>query len=171
MDNNIFYLSIVEIIIALILSVGIFFVSFKLLKLFFFKQQELESSNVAFAVFCSGIFLSIGLILSELVPSITNVVRTAVVQDNGISTSEVITYAGLSLIIGFVLAVLINAAVFLLFSALTRGINEFEAIKNNNNAVATVIASMLVAITLIVKNSIAVLISSLVPFPEVANFL
>lgn len=169
--DNLFYLSLMEIVIALILSVGIFFVSFKLLKMFFFKQQELQSSNIAFAIFCSGIFLSIGLILSEVVPSITNVVRTAIAQGSGISSGEVITYAGLSLIVGFIMAVLINAAVFMLFSALTRGIDEFESIKNNNTAVATVIASMLVAITLIVKNSIAVLISTMVPFPEVANFL
>ena len=169
--DNMFYLSVMEIVIALILSVGIFFVSFKLLKLFFFRQQDMKSSNVAFAIFCSGIFLSIGLILSEMVPTITNVVRTALVQDSGISSGEVITYAGLSLIVGFIMAVLINAAVFLLFSALTRRIDEFEAIKNNNTAVATMVASMLVAITLIVKNSIAVLISTMVPFPEVSNFL
>lgn len=171
MDTNLFYLSVLEVVIALLLSVGIFFVSFKLLKYFFFRQHDLKSSNVAFAIFCSGIFLSIGIILSEMIPSMTNVVRTAVLQDSGISSGEVLTYAGLSLIVGFIMAVLINAAVFLLFSALTRGIDEFEAIKNNNTAVATLVASMLVAITLIVKNSIAVLINTLVPFPEVANFL
>jgi hypothetical protein len=111
------------------------------------------------------------LILSELVPSITNVIRAAVVQDPGLSTGQVLTYAGLSLTVGFIVAVLINAAVFLLFSALTKRINEFEAIKNNNAAVATMVSSLLIAITLIVKDSIAVLISTMVPFPEVSNFL
>ena len=169
--DNLFYLSVLEIVIGLILSVGIFFMSFKLLKLFFFRNEALEASNQAFAIFCAGIFISIGLILSELVPSITNVIRTAVVQDPGLSTGQVLTYAGLSLTVGFIIAVLINGAVFLLFSALTKGINEFESIKNNNASVATMVASLLVSITLIVKNSIAVLISTMVPFPEVANFL
>ncbi|MDC7997214.1 DUF350 domain-containing protein [Gilvibacter sediminis] len=169
--DNLFYLSVLEIVIGLILSVGIFFMSFKLLKLFFFRNEVLEASNQAFAIFCAGIFISIGLILSELVPSITNVIRTAVVQDPGLSTGQVLTYAGLSLTVGFIIAVLINGAVFLLFSALTKGINEFESIKNNNASVATMVASLLVSITLIVKNSIAVLISTMVPFPEVSNFL
>lgn len=169
--DNLFYLSLLELVIGLILSVGIFFMSFKLLKYFFFRQERLEASNQAFAIFCGGIFISIGLILSELVPSITNVIRAAVVQDPGLSTGQVLTYAGLSLTVGFIVAVLINAAVFLLFSALTKRINEFEAIKNNNAAVATMVTSLLIAITLIVKDSIAVLISTMVPFPEVSNFL
>lgn len=171
MDSTLFYLSVLEIVIALVLSVGIFFVSYKLLKLFFFKQEDLQSTNMGFAIFCSGVFISIGLILSEMVPSITNVVRTAIVQETGIGVGPIITYAGLSLIVGFLVAVLINASVFFLFSALTRSIDEFEAIRKNNTAVAAVVASMLVSITLIVKNSIAVLISTLVPFPEVSNFL
>ncbi len=171
MNSTLFLLSVLEIVIALILAVAIFFVSYKMLKRFFFKEQELKDNNMAFAVFCSGIFLSIGIILSELVPSITNVVRMAVVQASDISTGQILTYVGLSLVIGFIIAVLINAAVFMLFSALTKGIDEFAEIKNNNVSVALVVASILLAITLIVKNSIAVLISALVPFPEVSNFL
>ena len=171
MNSTLFLLSILEIVIALVLSVSIFFASFKMLKRFFFKDQELKDNNMAFAVFCSGIFISIGIILSELVPSITNVVRMAVIQANDISTGQIIAYAALSLMIGFILAVLINLAVFMLFSVLTKGINEFAEIKNNNTSVALVVASILIAITLIVKNSIAVLISALVPFPEISNFL
>ena len=171
MNSTLFLLSVLEIVIALLLAVSIFFVSFKMLKNFFFKEQDLKDNNMAFGVFCSGIFIAIGLILSELVPSITNVVRMAVIQANDISTGQIITYAGLSLLIGFILAVLINLAVFMLFSAFTKGINEFQEIKDNNTSVALVVASILVSITLIVKNSIAVLISALVPFPEISNFL
>lgn len=171
MNSTLFLLSVLEIVVALVLAVTIFFVSFKMLKRFFFKEQEFKDNNTAFAIFSSGVFISIGIILSELVPSITNVVRMAVIQAEGISTGQIITYAGLSLLIGFVMAVLINVAVYLLFSGLTKGINEFAEIKNNNVSVAVVMASVLIAITLIVKNSIAVLISALVPFPEISNFL
>lgn len=171
MNSTLFLLSLLEIVIALLLSVAIFFTSFKILKRLFFKQDELKGKNTAFAIFTAGVFVSIGIILSELVPSITNVVRYSVLNPEEIGMVKVIVYAGSTLFIGFILAVLINASVFFLFSALTRGINEFKEIKENNTSMAILIVSILVAITLIVKNTIAVLISALLPFPEVGNFL
>lgn len=171
MNSTLFLLSFLEIVIALILSVVIFFASFKLLKRLFFKDNELSRDNTAFAIFTAGVFISIGIILSELVPSITNVVRYAVLNPEDMSISQVLVYAGSTLFIGFILAVLINTAVFFLFSALTRGVNEFKEIKENNTAMALLVSSILIAITLIVKSTIAMLTSALVPFQEVVNFL
>ena len=171
MNSTLFLLSLLEIVIALLLSVAIFYTSFKILKRLFFKQDELTGKNTAFAIFTAGVFISVGIILSELVPSITNVVRYSVLNPEEIGMVKVIVYAGSTLFIGFILAVLINSTVFFLFSALTRGINEFKEIKENNTSMAVLIVSILVAITLIVKNTIAVLISALLPFPEVGNFL
>jgi uncharacterized membrane protein YjfL (UPF0719 family) len=74
------------------------------------------------------------------------------------------------LLIGFLAAFVINASVFFLFSILTRGVNEFQAIKENNISVAILVVATLLSITLIVKESIALLISSLIPYPEVSNF-
>lgn len=171
MNSTLFLLSLLEIVIALLLSVAIFYASFKILKKLFFKHDDLGGKNIAFVVFTAGVFVSVGIILSELVPSITNVLRYSVLNPEEIGMVKVLTYAGSTLFIGFILAVLINAAVFFLFSTLTRGINEFKEIKENNTSVAILVASILIAITLIVKNTIAVMISALVPFPEVANFL
>ncbi len=171
MNSTLFLLSFFEIVIALVLSVVIFFASFKILKRLFFKEDELSADNMAFAIFTSGVFISVGIILSELVPSITNVARYAVLQPEDMSIAQVLGYAGSTLFIGFILAVLINAAVFFLFSALTRGINEFKEIKQNNTSMALLVSSILIAITLIVKGSIAVLTSSLVPYQDVVNFL
>jgi uncharacterized membrane protein YjfL (UPF0719 family) len=132
---------------------------------------DLKGSNTAFSVFTGGIVLSIGLILSEIVPSIANIVRLSTTQMETVDFSIIILYSGLYVLIGFLAAFIINAAVFLLFSLLTRGIDEFQAIKDNNIPVAIVVVATLLSITLIVKESIALLISSLIPYPEVANFL
>ncbi len=171
MNSTLFLLSLLEIVIALLLSVAIFYSSFKILQKLFFKDDQFGGKNTAFSIFTAGVFVSIGIILSELVPSITNVMRYSVLNPEEIGMVKVLTYAGSTLFIGFILALLINATVFFLFSALTRGINEFREIRDNNTSVAILVASILIAITLIVKNTIAVLISALVPFPEVANFL
>lgn len=171
MNTQLFTLAILEIVLSIIITVIIIFISFKILKNLFFQKEELNGENRAFTIFTSGIILSIGLILSEILPSITNVIRLATTQPNSIDSISIATYSGLYLFIGFIIAVFINISVFLLFSILTKGVNEFKEIQRNNVSVAILVVTILISITIIVKDSIAVLISALIPYPEVTNFL
>ncbi|MEZ4874321.1 MAG: DUF350 domain-containing protein [Flavobacteriaceae bacterium] len=171
MNKQLFTLALFEIVLSLVMTVVIIYVSYSILHKLFFKKEDLKGHNTAFVVFTSGIILSIGLILSEILPSITNIVRLATTQSDAVDVTSIVSYSGIYLLIGFLAAVVINGSVFFLFSILTRGINEFEAIKNNNVSVAILVAVTLLSITLIVKESIALLISSLIPYPEVSNFM
>jgi len=145
--------------------------TYKILKWLFFRDHDLRGDNLAFTIFTSGIVLSVGIILSEILPSITNIIRLSTTQTEAIDISTIALYSGLYLLIGFVASVFINASVFFLFSVLTTGVNEFKEIKKNNISVAILIVAILISITIILKDSIALLISSLVPYPEVSNFL
>jgi uncharacterized membrane protein YjfL (UPF0719 family) len=171
MNTSLFFLALFEIILSIVVTVIVVYISFGILKKLFFKNQEVESSNMAFTIFMSGSIISLGLILSEILPSITNVVRLSVTQQESIDFMTVAKYSGLYLIIGFIMSLFINTAVFVLFSFLTKGVNEFKEIQQNNLAVSIMVVALLLSITLISKDSIALLISSLVPYPEVINFL
>jgi uncharacterized membrane protein YjfL (UPF0719 family) len=171
MNTQLFTLSLIEIILSLCISVVIIFLSYKILKWFFFRNEDLRGNNLAFTIFTSGIILSIGIILSEVLPSINNVIRLSTTQSETVDMGTIITYSGLYLLIGFVIAVIINTSVFLLFSVLTTGVNEFKEIKENNISVAILVVAILLSITLIAKESIAMLTSSLMPYPELSNFL
>ncbi|MDC8002792.1 DUF350 domain-containing protein [Aureisphaera galaxeae] len=171
MNEKLFTLALFEIILAILVSVVIIYISYSILHRLFFKNIDLKGGNAAFTVFTSGIVLSIGLILSEIIPSITNMVRLSTTQTDAIDVGTIVQYGGLYLLIGFLAAVIINASVFFLFSILTRGINEFQAIKDDNMSVSILVVATLLSITLIVKDSIALLISSIIPYPEVSNFL
>ncbi|MFT6688576.1 MAG: uncharacterized membrane protein YjfL (UPF0719 family), partial [Saprospiraceae bacterium] len=166
MNTQLFTLSLIEIILSLCISVVIIFLSYKILKWFFFRNEDLRGNNLAFTIFTSGIILSIGIILSEVLPSINNVIRLSTTQSETVDMGTIITYSGLYLLIGFVIAVIINTSVFLLFSVLTTGVNEFKEIKENNISVAILVVAILLSITLIAKESIAMLTSSLMPYPE-----
>ena len=120
MNTKLFTLAILEIIISIGITVAIIFVSFKILKLLFFRSSDLRGDNMAFTIFTSGIILSIGLILSEILPSITNVIRLSTTQTETVDSTTIISYSGLYLAIGFIMAVFINATAFLLFSMLTK---------------------------------------------------
>ncbi len=171
MQTKILTLAFIEMALAIVVSVLILFISFKILQKVFFKDISIRENNMAFSIFAAGIILSIGIILSEIIPSITNMVRLSMSGENEITFSEIIQYSGLYLGIGFVFALIINTTVFLLFSALTKGVNEFKDIQQNNVASAIVVTATLIAITLIAKDSISLLISALVPYPETTNFL
>ena len=164
-------LALLEIVLSIVISVVVIFVSYKILIKLFFKNEELVGDNLAFTVFSAGIVLSIGMILSEILPSITNVIRLSATHQESIDAVTVAKYSGIYLFIGFLSAVLINGAVFLLFSTLTKGVNEFKEIQRSNLSVALLVVAILISITLIAKDSIALLISSLIPYPEVTNYL
>ncbi len=171
MNSNLFTLSLIEIVLSILVTVVIIFMTYKILKWLFFRDYDLRGDNLAFTIFTSGIVLSVGIILSEILPSITNIIRLSTTQTEAVNTSTIVLYSGLYLLIGFIVAVFINASVFFLFSMLTTGVNEFKEIKNNNISVAILVVAILISITIILKDSIALLISSLIPYPEVSNFL
>ena len=50
-------------------------------------------------------------------------------------------------------------------------INEFKDIQQNNIGTSILVVAILIAITLILKDSISLLISALIPYPETTNFL
>ena len=171
MNSKLFTLSLIEIVLSILITVIIIFITYKILKWIFFRDYDLKGDNLAFTIFTSGIVLSVGIILSEILPSITNIIRLSTTQTEAVDTSTIILYSGLYLLIGFITAVFINASVFFLFSMLTKGMDEFKEIKNNNISVAILVVTILISITIILKDSIALLISSLIPYPEVSNFL
>jgi hypothetical protein len=94
MNSKLLGLAIFEIVIAIIVSVVIIYASYKILKLLFFKTTDLKQNNMAFTVFTGGIILSVGMILSEIIPSITNVIRLSMSTNEEIPVSEIIMYSG-----------------------------------------------------------------------------
>jgi uncharacterized membrane protein YjfL (UPF0719 family) len=171
MNSQLFTLALLELVLSILISVIIIFISYKILKQLFFRKEDLSGNNLAFTIFTSGVVLSIGIILSEILPSITNVIRLSTTQTETVDSLSIAKYSGLYLFIGFVASILINAAVFLLFSILTKGVNEFKEIQRNNVSVAILVVTILISITLIAKDSLSLLISSLIPYPDVTNYL
>jgi uncharacterized membrane protein YjfL (UPF0719 family) len=171
MNTQLFTLALVEITLSIIITIFIIFISYKVLIKLFKKGTDVRGNNMAFTIFTSGIIASIGLILSEILPSITNVIRISLQASEPIDTIQLIMYSGLYLFIGFVMSIFINGATFILFSMLTKGVDEFKEIQKNNTPVAILTVAILISITLVVKDSIALLISALFPYPNVSNFL
>jgi hypothetical protein len=95
MNTHLFTLSLIEIILSILFSIIIILVTYKILKWLFFRDHDLRGDNLAFTIFTSGVILSIGIILSEILPSITNVIRLSTTQSETVDVLNIIKYSGI----------------------------------------------------------------------------
>jgi len=57
-----------------------------------------------------------------------------------------------------------------LFTIMTKDLNEFEEIKNNNIAVSLITAAIVITISLMVKSSLFLMLEAFVPYPDMPTF-
>jgi hypothetical protein len=76
-------------------------------------------------------------------------------------------YTLLFLLIVVIAIGFINFLSVKLFTLMTKSINEFEEISKNNIAISILIATIIISISLLVKDSLYLLLESFVPYPEV----
>jgi uncharacterized membrane protein YjfL (UPF0719 family) len=53
---------------------------------------------------------------------------------------------------------------------MTKDLNEFEEIKNNNIAVSLITAAIVITISLMVKSSLFLMLEAFVPYPDMPTF-
>ena len=78
-------------------------------------------------------------------------------------------YSGLFLSVIIITITLVIFISIKLFTYMTKNINEFQEIKKNNLAVAILTATIIISISLLVKESLYLLLETFVPYPEVPN--
>lgn len=165
------HLAIGQIIISIVLSIVIFFISYKLLlRIFRLKEDKLTNDNLALSIFFSGIIFSIGYLLSGIIPSIINAIQLIEIHKEDAVLYEVVKYSSICLFAGFLMASVIQVCSFALIKAMTKYIKEIEALKENNISVALLLVSILISITLISKDSLVFLLEVFLPQPEFVQF-
>lgn len=168
---ELFYLAISQVIISVVLSILVFYVSYKvLIKVFHLKEQRFDNDNLALSIFFSSIILSTGYLLSDIISTIFNSISLIKIHNEGNHYFEVFKYSASALLLGFLVASMIQLGSFLLLRGLTKHLKEVEQLKRNNLAVAILLASILMAITFIVKDGLIFLIELFLPRPEVIEF-
>ncbi len=147
------------------------FISYKLLlKLFGLKDQKINNDNLAISIFFSGIIFSIGYLLSGIIPSIINAIELIRLHKEEAMFIEIFKYSSLALLFGFLMSSVILFTSFTLMKSMTKYIKEISELKQNNMAVAILLTSILISITLICKDSLVFLLDIYVPQPEVVKF-
>lgn len=168
---ELFYLALSQIIVSIILSIIIFFISYKLLlKVFKLEESKFDNDNLALSIFFSGIIFSIGYLLSGIMPSIVNAVQLIKIHTEDNLFLEVIKYSSMCLFVGFLAISIIQISSFFLVKVMTKHIKEVEQLKKNNMAVSILLVSILISISLITKDGLVFLLETFLPQPEIIQF-
>jgi uncharacterized membrane protein YjfL (UPF0719 family) len=146
-------LAIVRLIFAIIFAVSALYIASNVLGRLtkqFKEWDELKKGNVAVAIYMAGIFISIATIIG---PGVTGLfVRLEVLA---------IIWGFVQLIIALALAVAAQYAGLSVLDKLTKGIDEWNELKNGNVAMAIVMAAVVIAIAAVVSQGVASLLTAL----------
>jgi uncharacterized membrane protein YjfL (UPF0719 family) len=173
MNEKIFYYGLLELGISILIGVLVLYISYRLIDKLIRKKYEIEISNTAYAIFCSGVLFSVAYLISGIKAPILNSIR--MVQDqvdyDGIILLDGLKYTGLFLIIILIVITLVNFLSIFLFTVMTKDVKEFEEIKKNNIAVGIITAVVIISISLLAKDSLYLILEAFVPYPEMPSFL
>lgn len=173
MNTKIFYYSLLEIGISVFVGVLVLYATFMLINKLLIKRYNIEYNNISYGIFCSSILFSVSYLLTGIKTPILNSVKMLQnqVDYDGLILLDGLRYAGLFLVILLLVILLVHFISFTLFSLMTRGIKELNEIEKNNIAVSLIIGVVIIAISIMVKDSLYLLLESFVPYPDIPKFL
>ena len=171
MNTEIFYYSIIEIVISLFFGVTLLYFTYRIINKFVKKKFDIKLDNTSFSIFTSSILFSVAYLISGIKSPILNSLK--ILGNNpdyeGSLFLDSFKYSGLFLSIIIISITIIIFIAIKLFTYMTTDINEFEEIKKNNIAVAIFTATIIISISLLVKESLYLLLESFVPYPDIPN--
>jgi uncharacterized membrane protein YjfL (UPF0719 family) len=176
LNMNILLEGIVELGVSLLGSIFVFFAGFKLFSLFTKKlneTNELKKNNIAVSILLSSFILSIMILTkATLIPAneylgyVLSAERVPFI-DIAIALGRIVAFFIISLFFSFIL-IWISMKLFIF---LTHGIDEMKEIKNNNIAVAFIVAILLVSIAFLLESGLTSLLNGLIQTPDVGKGL
>lgn len=165
-----FTLGLVELILTFVVSILVVFLGQWVFSLFTNKikeNQELKKNNISVGIILASVIISMAIIIKSAVNPSVETVRELI--RGGISFVDIlisISFFLMFFIISGVVAIFIILLSSFIYSRLTKSIEEFDEIKNNNIAVAIVLGAVIISISFIVQDGVAALMTGLMPYSK-----
>jgi uncharacterized membrane protein YjfL (UPF0719 family) len=172
MDVKYAVLSLCQLVLAMLMGVLVLFISYKIIKSNIIKKYHIGQDNVAFAILCAGMLLSVGNLMEGMMTPMGNAIQQlSMIQEDFLPVlAKSMMYIGLFAGVGLVLSLLVNVVSIKLFVALT-DVDEFQEIAHNNVAIGLITATIVLVISLFVKQPAVQLMEAIVPYPSLPNVL
>lgn len=170
MNTNLFLLAIVQIGSSLVLGMSVMLFSFTIINRYAKWKYSIEQYNLSFAIIKAGILFSVGFLMQAVIQPVMQTVRVYLGEENQNFWDILLYGAGhfaLFFLIAAIYSILIVVISLWLFTLLTSVINkveEAEEIKNNNLSVGIVTSVVLVVMSILLKDGLALLLESIIPY-------
>lgn len=166
MNSKLTLLALIEILSALSLGVAIMAATYLLLKYLGKKRYDINHTNQAFGIFMASILFSVGYLVSGVIQPLLSLFRILSSKES-ISTLVIsfMGYGAVYIMTAYVVAILVCLLGMLIYNYLTP-IDEIQELKNNNIAVALVVGSIIVTLSLMTRGGVELLIESFIPYPQ-----
>ena len=168
MNTNLFFYSLTEIIISLLFGIILLYSTYRMLDRFIKKKYDIANDNLAFSVFSSSILFSVAYLISGIKAPILNSLR--MLSNDGEYEGSLILdgfkYTSLFLIIILIAIGLVIYLSINLYTKMTKDVNEFNEIKANNIAVSLIMATIIISISILIKESLYLMLETFVPYPD-----
>ena len=167
MKSKLVVLSVLELSLAILLGVIVLYVAYAILTGFVFRKHEIKKDNLAFALLAGAILFAVGNIMEGTIEPIANLMRQLSAKNDNLTDVAIgaIKYTSMFLLIGVVLAFLINVISVQMFVSLTK-IDEFAEIAANNIAPAVVTGVIAIVISMFAKGPAIQLMQAIIPYPN-----
>jgi hypothetical protein len=172
MNTRILFLGLTDVFISMLFTVFVVWVTYKILHKLVFRNVSEDQGNMSMAIFLSAILLSMGMLIQETADPIMNAFRLFLTQDLSYQAIffKLLKVMGIYLSMALLFGFLVNAVGVLLFTTLTHNVNEWKAIRENNQSVALITAVIIIVLTMAVKDGMSLIFESWVPYPTTPRF-
>jgi len=172
MDTKIGLLALIEIFSALTSGLFMLFITYRLFQRAGERFLGMKAeTNVSYSIIMASVLFAMGYTMSTVIDPLISVFRLLLTPENAPFETFLtfIVQGGLYIAIAFVSSALIIGTGLLMYTKLTP-LNELKEIQNNNIGVALVLSSIIITLSLMSHSGIALLLESIVPYPEVPNY-
>ena len=167
MNSKLTLLAIIEILTALSMGVAILAATYLLLKYIGKKRYDINENNQAFGIFTASVLFSVGYMVSSVIHPLLSLFRILSTKDDDTFHLLIsfIGYGAIYILMAFIVALLVCFLGALIYNYITP-IDEIQELKNNNLAVAMVVGSIIVTLSLMTHDGVELLIESFIPYPD-----
>jgi uncharacterized membrane protein YjfL (UPF0719 family) len=170
MNTNLLFLSVIHLAMAIFVGVlGLYFSYLFTNRVFRKKGFKIEINNIAFGIYMGSTMLSMGIVVSAAFsPSMSLLKILQKTSETTLSlfgnfTLYFLLFIAISMLISYI--IIIVSTTF--YSFLTKEIKEYTEIGQNNISIAIIMGVILIVIALFAKDSVTMIIESIIPYPKI----
>ncbi len=165
-NNDLLVTGIWELVLALLIGLLVLYVSYSCFYRFVYLKHDIQKDNTAYAILAASVIFSVGYIFAGVSDPLLMTIKYLRKVDAENFVMSCISYSTVFVVGALIISGLINVVSILLFTFMTRKVDEFDEIKQGNVAVSIITAAIIVSITLIVRENMVLLFDAFIPHPE-----